>query len=362
MKLRYWLSLFSLTLFLGLMLPSCSQDSILGEAGQPQPTSFGAINRLTVVADTNLITTDIRDSLAFFFEAPFLILPQPEPIFDLDITRPYYLQAEPVSRQLRSYLVLANLDDEFSETNKMVKRDLNERQLEKVEQEGFISVLAEDKWAKNQRLYYLVGRDLENLHAGMRRVYPTIVKSLKEREYERWETTAYVQGPSGSMRREVASRLGATMEVPQSYVLSPLADTSVMWLRRFVRAGSINILLGKVPYTDEAQLTEAGYKQIINDMGGEYISSDKEDSYLMVNDSDLPVFFEQVQLGDNYSLEARGIWEMSGEHMAGPFISYLIPNEERGELLLVMGFAHAPNRKKRDMMEELSVVLRTARF
>ena len=294
MKLRSWLSLFTLSLLFGLTLTSCSQDSILGEAGQPQPTSFGAINRLTVIADTNLITTDIRDSLAFFFESPFLILPQPEPIFDVDFTRPYNLQAEPVSRQLRSYLVLANLDDQFSETSKMVKRDLNERQLEKVEQEGFISVLAEDKWARNQRLYYLVGRDLENLHTGMRQVYPTIVKSLKEREYERWETTAYIRGSSGSLRRQMESRIGATMEVPQEYVLSPLADTTVMWMRKFVRAGSINILVGKVPYTSAEQLTEAGYKQIINELGGEYISSDKEGSYLEVNDTDLPVFFQQV--------------------------------------------------------------------
>ncbi len=152
------------------------------------------------------------------------------------------------------------------------------------------------------------------------------------------------------------------MDVPTEYVLSPLADSSVMWMRRFVRDGSVNIFVGKVPYQDEQQLTEAGYKQIINELLGEYISSGSDSTYVEINDTDLPTFIEQVQLGDNYSLEARGIWEMHNEYMAGSFISYLIPNQEKGELLLAVGFVHAPNRKKRDIMEELTVVLRTTRF
>lgn len=350
--------LFTLLVGLAFYLSSCATDSSLS----PKRPAFGDINRLTVIVDTNLFTTDIRDSLAFFFEPPHLILPQPEPIFDLDFTRPYLLQARPAMRKLREYLVLANLDDQFSETNDMVRRDLSEEQLERVEEEGYISVVARDKWALNQHLFYVVGRDLQSLHAGLREVYPSIVSKLKERQMNRWGTTIYAGGTDLTLGNTIERKLGIALRVPDGFREAPLEVDNVVWLRDFIQGGSLNLFLAQIPYENAEQLTEAGIKEIINDIAGEYISSDADSTYLVINDTDLPTFIEPVPIDGKYALEARGIWEMANDYMAGSFVSYLVLDEATNQLTLMMGIIHRPNENKRDLSEQLEVILRTAKF
>lgn len=48
--------------------------------------------------------------------------------------------------------------------------------------------------------------------------------------------------------------------------------------------------------------------------------------------------------------------------MGGSFISYLILNPNKGELLFVDGFLHAPGEDKRDFMEQLDYVIHTIKF
>lgn len=350
--------LFSLIAGLGWLLTSCATDSPLA----PKKPAFGDINRLTVIADTNLITSSIGDSLAYYFEPPYLILPQPEPIFDVDFTRPWLLQARPAMRKLREYLVLANLDDEFSETNEMVKRDLSEEQLQRVADRGYVSVLVRDKWALNQYLYYVVGKDLNSLHAGLREVYPSIVSKLKERQMNRWAKTVFVNGLDMTIGNNIERKLGIKMRVPQGFQEAPIEADNVVFLRDFLYDGSLILFLAQTPYENSDQLTEDGYKSIIKQFGGEYISSDADSTYLTINDTDLPTFIEPVEIDGKYALEARGIWEMANDHMAGSFISYLVLDEATNKLTLLMGIIHRPNEDKRDLSEQLEIILRSTQF
>ncbi|MEM6396509.1 MAG: DUF4837 family protein [Bacteroidota bacterium] len=350
--------LFSLVAGLGIFLTSCATDSPLAS----KKPAFGDINRLTVIADTNLITSSIGDSLPYYFEPPHIILPQPEPIFDIDYTRPFFLEARPAMRKLREYLVLANLDDEFSETNKMVRRDLSEAQIQRVKERGYVSVLVRDKWALNQHLYYVVGRDLNSLHDALREVHPSIVGALKERQMNRWATTVYAGGEDLTINNNIDRKLGIKMRIPQGFQEAPIKEDNVVFLRDFLNDGSIILFMAQTPYENSDQLTEEGYKKIVNEFCGEYISSGADSTYLIINDTDLPTFIKPVKIDGKYALEARGIWEMANDHMAGSFTSYLVLDEATNKLTLMMGIIHRPNEDKRDLSEQLEIILRTSKF
>jgi hypothetical protein len=53
---------------------------------------------------------------------------------------------------------------------------------------------------------------------------------------------------------------------------------------------------------------------------------------------------------------------MENDFMAGPFVSYLIHDPERQELLFLDGFVYLPNEEKRNLIQELEYILRTAKF
>lgn len=60
-------------------------------------------------------------------------------------------------------------------------------------------------------------------------------------------------------------------------------------------------------------------------------------------------------------MEARGLWEMKGDAMGGPFISYSIADSSNRRIIVAEGFVYAPGRKKRDRMLELEAALSTLR-
>ncbi len=356
MKLRFLNYL--LVGFLGLTIFSCSSEMTSNLS--PTPAAFGKINSLYVLADSTLWMDDARDSVAFFFESPYLILPQPEPIFDVRHIEPYSLKENPTLQQLRNYVVLADLSQKESPTTKMVLEDLNDAKIQQVKEEGFGTAVARNKWATGQQLIYLMGRNHAELLAGMSTTYPAVVKRIAERENERVKITTYFQGINRTLGETVKARTGATLDIPGGYDLVPVDSDNFAWLRKEIKKGSLNIMATRVPYEDQSQLSKEGLKSIRDQIGREYLSTTLDSTFMKVNDRDLPLFVSATELNGHYALEGRGIWEMENDFLGGPFVSYLINDEAHKQLVLVDGFVLAPGRKKRELMEELVQVLQTA--
>jgi hypothetical protein len=354
------LKLSSLMVFFALVLSSCTSD--MQRSLQPTPAAFGKINSLTVIADSSLWFSGYQDSVDYFFGAPYIILPQPEPIFDLHYIDPYRLSAQPAWQQLRNYIVLANLGDEDSRTPKMVMNDLSDAKIQQVKQEGFGTAVGKNKWATGQQLIYLMGKNEQELRSGLSAAYPAVVRRLKDRESDRVDATAYFNGENNDLQEQIELETGARIRIPRNYVRAPIQGKGLIWLRKQVAGGSLNILLTTVPYEDQNQLTAAGLKIVRDKVGKEYISSSEPGTYMRINDEDLPLFTEPTELNGSYAVESRGIWEMENGFMAGPFVSYLMHDPEKKELLFVDGFVFAPGQRKRDMMEELTHVLRTTNY
>jgi hypothetical protein len=347
-----------LTGLLGLGVFSCGGDMTANL--NPRPSAFGKINSLYVLADSSLWLAGAEDSVAYFFEAPYIILPQPEPIFDVRHLVPLDLREQPTLTELRNYVVLADLSDKDSPTTKMVIEDLNDARIQQVKEEGFGTAVARNKWATGQQLVYLMGRNRAELLAGMSTAHPAVVKRIAELENERIKVTAYFQGINRALGEKVRERSGAMLDVPGGYELVPVDAEDFAWLRKQTKGGSLNIMATRIPYEDQSQLSREGLKAIRNKVGREYFGTTLDSTFMKINDSDLPLFVEVTELNGKYALEGRGIWEMENDFLAGPFVSYLINDEAGKQLVLIDGFVLAPGRKKRELMEELVQVLKTA--
>ena len=352
------LSFLPLLAVVAALFSGCTQD--VQDKLQPTPSAFGQINSLVVVADSSTWESGVGDSVAYFFEAPYILLPQPEPIFDVRFIEPARVLSEPAWGQLRNYVVLADLSDAESPTTQMVLGDLNDAKIQQIRTEGFGTAVAKNKWATGQQLIYVVGKDREALKGGLSQVYPGIVKRIQEGEDERMRVTTYFQGTNRRLGDTIRQLTGATLDVPGGYVRVPLDTDNVVWLRKEVQGASLNIMVTKSPYENQAQLSKEGLKEIRDRVGREYVSSTTANTYMKINDTDLPLFTESMQLNGAYAIEGRGIWEIENDFLAGPFVSYLLNDTTNNELVLVDGFVYAPGRKKRDLMEEVVQVIRTA--
>lgn len=355
--LRYLLSVLSVGL-LAVATTSCGSD--MASNFQQTPQAFGKINSVNIIADSTLWNNGASDSIAYFLQSPYIILPQPEPIFDVRHLVPYDLLKNPTLTELRNYVVLADLSDEYSKTTEMVVGDLSDAKIQQVKEEGFGTAVALNKWAKGQQLIYVMGRDRQELMDGLSNAYPAIVRRLDESEAERVKVTAYFRGVNRQLGALMAARSGVTIDVPGGYEEVPVDSDKFAWLRKEIRNGSINIMATRVPYLDQAQLSKAGLKAIRDSIGREFISSTLDSTYMRINDEDLPLFTETTEVNGAFAIEGRGIWEMENDFLGGPFFSYLINNEGARELVLIDGFVLAPGEKKREHMQEIVEVLKTA--
>jgi hypothetical protein len=260
-------------------------------------------------------------------------------------------------RELTNYIILANLNDDESPTTQLVKADLGEENVRKSKMDqSYNCPVSKDRWAKNQLVFYQFAWSHDKLAENVVDNFPSVSKRIENHDLSLIERAVFHSGNNVSVQDKIKNNFSAELAVPADYV-EAMDDGEIIWVRRSSDKYNSNLLITTVPYTDEEQLTAKGIKAIRNKISGKYISSTIEGSYVVVNDTDLPMFTSVKTVNGNYVLEARGIWEMVNDYMAGPFISYLVHNPNKKELLFIDGFVLAPNKAKRDYMQHLEYIL-----
>lgn len=360
-SLKRLLSQAALLLLLTATLVSCASDTVQRSL-EPDKIAFGKINRINVICDQDVWESRIGDSLEYYYGAAYPILPQPEPIFDLRHMTMEDLRKDPLRKELRTYLVIGDLSDESSEASALIRQDVGQEKIRtSLGENGYGNSVARNKWAKGQIVVYLYADSEEKLVDNILNSYSAVAKRLHQADEKIIDATAFFNGENVSLAGEIKTLMDVQMRIPEEFKAA-IKEPDLVWLRRETSEASSNILLRRVPYTDEQQLTPEGIKAIRNEIGKEYISSTIPGTYMRINDVDLPLIVETTRINGDYALEARGIWDIVNDFMGGAFVSYLIYDPGKTELLFLDAFVHAPGKEKRDLMQQMDYILKTAKY
>jgi nitrous oxide reductase accessory protein NosL len=120
-----------------LLLAACSSEPSRPVAA-PTPAgqkvqSHGRVNQVLVIADTTLWQGPVGDSFFYYFSAPYILLPQPEPIFDVVQMTPKQLALQPLKKEFRTIIFLADMNDENSATARFIRNDLGPEKLVEIQ-------------------------------------------------------------------------------------------------------------------------------------------------------------------------------------------------------------------------------------
>lgn len=333
-----------------ILFNSCSQDAISNF--KAIPTAFGSLNEIVVVSSNQIWNGPVGDTLRHYYSSAFPILPQPEPIFDLRHFTAEQLESEPMRKELRNYLIIADLSDYDERTTQLVQTDLDKLNSD----ESINSIVGKDKWAKGQLIIYQFATSEKKLISNIKKDFNAIKKKVYDADRYKLDGNVYQQGIDEVIINELRNDLSIYLKIPKDYSIS-LRDSSTFWLRKETENISSNLLITKRPYKNRDQLSKNGLKKLRDELGKKYISSQIEGSYMKTNDEDLPIYSYKITLNNKYTIENRGIWEMENDYMGGPYISYLILNQEKSELLFLDGFIYAPGQDKRELIMSLEHIL-----
>jgi len=329
----------------------------------PTPNAMGKVNEIVVIADKSIWEGPVGDSLQYYLSSAYLILPQPEPIFDLRHMTPEDLLEVPIRKNFRSYLFIGNLANATSPTSNMIKQDIGTEKVNRAKKDKNFNIsIGHNKWANPQLIIYQFAFSDDDLIANIKKNYQTIAQKVNEHDEPFIQANIYQVGTNVELNKKVKEEFNIEIYIPDDYFLAMHDSvTNTLWLRKETDFLSSNIFIHKRKYTDPKQLSKEGIKEIRNTLG-KYVSTDVENTYMYINDIDLPMFLKTMKIDNHYTVEARGIWEIENDYMGGPFISYVILNPESNELLYLDGFIHAPGKEKRNYMQQLEKILTAAKL
>ncbi len=345
-------------LFAVILLSGCSTSGL-----QPAPQSFGSLNRIVVVADQDVWDGPVGDTFRYYLAAAYPVLPQPEPLFDLQHFTMSEIEEDNDRKRFRSLIFLADMEGSVSPTGTFVKNilgDENLTHLEESEKKADIKI-SENRWAANQKVLFFYANGNKALIDNIKDKSASISSLVKKNDKNMLDARTYMSGRSASLNNLIEESFGVDMQIPGDYILAHHdKEKNFIWMRKFDKHAHNNIMIYKIPYDNTEQLKPGNIKSLRDSIGKWYVASGQVDgSYMRVNDIDLSLYHENRPVDNKFAVQLKGIWEMSDikDMMGGPFVTYTIHDANANELVFIDGFVYAPGKKKRDLMQGVEHIL-----
>jgi hypothetical protein len=359
---------------LALLLFSCGKDSSEAMSNGSTPNTQkakksdkelakGPLSKIYIIADDSTWDTAMTDTVIYYFQSAYPILPSPEPLYDLMRYSTQQIKNKAERRELRTYMLIADLNDKESLATKMALKDIGPEKAKEIEKSGtYKLIVGKDKWAEQQIIVYLMGYGKEQLYENIRANFNAVDKAIRKGEYSKRNNSIFLGGTNSKVKSEIKETMAINIEVPSDFKLAMNnKEDNVIWLRKETSKASLNLMIKNMGSFNEADFSKKGMKDIRNELGL-FVSSNKENSYMIINDIDLPMLMSSTSFNGNFALEARGIWELENDFMGGPFISYIVHNPNSDQVYFIDGFVHAPGEEKREHMLQLEHIIKSLAF
>jgi hypothetical protein len=326
---------------------------------ESKQTAISAANEIVVICDKNLWEGPVGDSVIYYFEAPYPIMPQPEPMFDIRHFTTEDLIAAPLRRELRTYLIVANLNDPTSETTRLVMSDLGEEKLRRArEDKEYFTTAGTDKWARSQLIMYVFGFGVDDLAAKVVRAYPALARRIAEHDQPLIDAATYLSKESFPIAKRIQEKFNVSMKIPGDYRIA-VDENNFLWIRQDFDEAISNITIMRFPYENAAQFELEGMVTM-RDRMGLMVQGSTIGSFMVTNTEDLPVYLYKKEVDGRYTVEARGTWELTQDFLGGPFVTYAIADSN--EILMIDAFVHAPGKEKRNYVQRMERIIASLKF
>lgn len=318
-----------ITLFALIALVSCNNNKTKEAYKQK---SVGNINSLQILITDELWSDSVGEEIRNYFAAPTEGLPQVEPLFSINQMDPSTFSGFIKSNRLFLHVTIGKEDKFTLVTNEYAKP-----------QKGAI-ITAKTK----QGLIKLIAKNQEEI----------IEAFLKSEIKERQRRTSISPLAIDSLNE----RFGLSIKMPSAYRIAH-KGSDFYWIRKDLKkTGSTNILIYEVPLNSiSSDSTALGEILTIRDSIGGYHLPVEDNGRFGTDYSYSPNFYI-TELDGKFAYKTKGVWDVKGEFMAGPFLNYAVKDEKNNRYLIIEGFTFAPAERKRNLQFELESIIKSAKI
>ena len=308
----------ALILFFLVLLLSCSDSN-----QKLLPNSSGNINNISVVSSDDIWQGKVGEVIRENFARPIYGLPQIEPVFSL------------------SHIPSKVFSGFATKSRTILKIDIAEK-------EGVFNF--KNTYASPQRIIQITANSsdkiIETINENLNSIYSTIyLNEIQEKQRRIAKNLNQTQA--------VKKSTGLTLRFPSAYRVAKV-DTNFVWIRRNIETGSVNLFISR--YNDK---NNSSIVKIRDSISKHQIPGPVENTFMSTD----PIYtpnYQQINIRGKQILETRGLWEIQGQFMAGPFINYQFKSDtKQDEYIMLDGFVYSPGSSKREYVFELEAIMRS---
>lgn len=161
---------------------------------------------------------------------------------------------------------------------------------------------------------------------------------------------------------QLKKKFGISMNIPEGYGIAANGD-NCMWLLQRGEDKDMSFVIYELPYKDTADLNLNNIIKVRDSIVQKYIPGPLDGSY-MTTDKEFvkPVSKALPNFPAGYAVETRGMWNVVGDFMAGPFLSYSIVDPTSSKIVTAEGWIYYPNKEKRDLLRQQESILYSLKF
>jgi len=137
--------------------------------------------------------------------------------------------------------------------------------------------------------------------------------------------------------------------------------TDFFWTSNQANSGRMDIVVYTFPYTDPKTFTLEYLANKRDSVMKANIPGAFPDSY-MTTERRFSLTYEPITAYGQYCGVMRGLWQMHGDMMGGPFVSHIRLDKKNNRIVVAEGFVYAPETDKRNFIRRCEASLYTLRL
>lgn len=297
-------------------------------------TAQGAPYELIVVCPQQEWTGEVGDTLRAIFTAPIPYLNQTEPLFDvLRVTERGFTGMVADHRNILKIVE----DPSLAATNIAVQYDVT---------------------AEPQIVLTLQGPDDKALTDYLSEHRESLVQVLEKAERDR--AVKFAEAFSEQrVAKAIKSTFGVDMTVPKGYVLAA-DEKDFLWARYEYPTASQGFFIYSYPYRGKESLSPGALLAARNEFAAR-IPGPSDGSYMTTSEAFEPDY-RMFRMEGRLWCELRGFWDVHGDFMGGPFVSYTTVDTATGRVLTIDCYVYSPKNHKRNYVRGVEHLLYLLKF
>ena len=293
-----------------------------------KPLSSGRIHSLSVVVDSKEWNSKVGDEIRKAYADEYLGLPQIEERFSLN-----QIDYETFSGFARTSRNIVYINKRNKQGHSLIK----------------------NKYARPQVFLEISGLNEAEIINQIKASKDEGIKAFSKGEILE-NQRRILQSPL--TQKDLKNDFGIELTMPSAYQIFK-KEKNTIWFQKPTKYGTSNLLISNLNPVNNIELERV--IKIRDSISKNFIPGRIEGTYMITEKAYLPVF-KRTFIKNFESFETRGTWEVQGDFMGGPFISYMVKDTVNKRTLYIEGFVFSPSQRKRDNIIELEAIIKTLKI